>query len=237
MCKIADIENVIERQIKYNMEIALWGVSNTCGANVGKIILKNCQNDPLTKAKGYAASASDARMSGCDLPVIINSGSGNQGIACSIPVIIYGEDLKVSHEKLLRALVLSNLITIYLKRGIGKLSAYCGATSAGVGASAGICTLYNNTLDMVEHSIINSLVINSGAICDGAKASCAAKIASSIEAGVLGMNLALSHQDFHQGEGIVSSDVEKTIQNINKIVSVGMKSTDKEIIALMSEDC
>lgn len=234
---IQDVQAIIDRQIDYNLAIAQEGLTHSYGAHIGQIMLKSYGTSPANLAKAYAAAAADARMSGCSLPVIINSGSGNQGLTVSLPVIIYARELHVAHDDLIRALVLSNLINIHLKTGIGRLSAFCGATCAGVGAGAGICYFYQNELKAYEHTIVNGLVINSGLICDGAKPSCAAKIASSVDAGLLGLEMALHKSEFCAGEGIVSDDVEKTIENIYQLANKGMKETDIEIVELMTKHC
>lgn len=231
--EIGEVEKIINEQITCNMAIAKVGLEKDYGANIGKTLLKNFPNDISIKAKAYAAAASDARMSGCELPVVINSGSGNQGITCSIPVIIYANELKVSNEKLIRALVLSNLLTAYIKTGIGRLSAFCGAVAAGCAAGASIAYLYDGDLNMISHTLVNSLAIVSGIICDGAKASCAAKIASSIDAGILGYKLYCDGNEFYSGDGIVTKGVDNTITNVGIIASQGMSETDKEIINLM----
>ena len=178
---LTDIEDVIKRQIDYNFAISKTGIEGHYGAEIGRILLHSYGNAVQNRAKAWAAAGSDARMNGCELPVVINSGSGNQGITASVPVIIYANEMQASKELLFRALVVSNLVTIHLKTGIGSLSAYCGATSAGAGAGAGICYLYGGQYREIAHTIVNALAINSGMICDGAKASCAAKIASSVE--------------------------------------------------------
>ena len=180
-----------------------------------------------------AAAGSDARMNGCELPVVINSGSGNQGMTASLPVIVYAKELGATEELLHRALVIANLVTIHLKTGIGRLSAYCGATSAGCGAGAGITYLYGGRFREISHTIVNAIAINSGVICDGAKASCAAKIASSVEAGLLGMQMFLHGSQFKDGDGIVTKGVENTIRNVGELAREGMKETDREIIHLM----
>ncbi|MFA6667096.1 MAG: L-serine ammonia-lyase, iron-sulfur-dependent, subunit alpha [Bacilli bacterium] len=235
--KIKDVEFILDRQISYNYKIAEYGLTHNCGANIGKILLKECGNSLINKAKAYAAAGSDARMNGCDLPVIINSGSGNQGITASVPVIVYAKEKNKTHEELLRALVVSNLVSIHLKTKIGCLSAFCGATSAGVGAASGICYLLGGKYKDVAHTIANSLVINSGSVCDGAKASCAAKIASSIDVGILGMSMNNNKKEFKNGEGLVGSSVEETINNISKVASDGMIVTDHEIIDIMKKNC
>ena len=188
------------------------------------------------RAKAYAASGSDARMNGCELPVVINSGSGNQGITTSVPVIIYARELHVSQDKLYRALLVANLTSIHLKTGIGCLSAYCGATSAGCGAGAGITYLYGGKLNEISHTVVNALAINSGVVCDGAKASCAAKIASAVESGLLGMQMYMHGKQFYRGDGIVAGNVEDTIRNVGQLAHDGMAETDKEIIRIMLEN-
>ena len=184
-----------------------------------------------------AAAGSDARMSGCEKPVVINSGSGNQGLTTSLPVIVYAEHLGATREQLYRALVVANLTTIHLKTGIGRLSAYCGATSAGCGAGAGITYLHGGKANEVAHTVVNAVAINSGMICDGAKPSCAAKIASAVEAGLLGMQMQMQGQEFLGGDGIVVKGVENTIDNVCRLARIGMAETDREIIHLMVPSC
>ena len=230
---LEDIKEVIKRQIEYNLKISEEGLKNNYGANIGKVLLSNYGDDVKIRAKARAAAGSDARMSGCELPVVIVSGSGNQGMTASLPVIEYAKELKVSEEKLYRALVLSNLITIHQKTGIGRLSAYCGAVSAGCGSGAGIAYLYGGGYEEISHTIVNSLAIVSGIICDGAKPSCAAKIAASVDAGILGYQMYKSGQEFCGGDGIVTKGVEATINNIGHLAKDGMKETDKEIIKIM----
>ena len=229
-----DVREVLERQIAYNTAIAEEGIKGNYGANIGRVILNTCGDAVRLRAQAMAAAGSDARMNGCELPVIINSGSGNQGITCSVPVIVYAEELKASHEKLLRALTLSNLVAVHQKTGIGTLSAYCGAVSAGAGAGAGIAYLCGGGYDEMTHTVVNALAIVSGMICDGAKASCAAKIATSINAAILGMNMFRQGQQFDGGDGIVTQGVEGTIRNIGRIGKDGMKETNEEIIKIMS---
>ena len=231
-----DVRDLLQRQMEYNLAIAEEGLRNDYGANIGSILLRSYGDSVQNRAKAWAAAASDARMNGCELPVIINSGSGNQGITASVPVVIYGRELGVSEEKLLRALALSNLITIHLKSGIGSLSAYCGATSAGCGAGAGICYLYGGRLDEIAHTVVNALAINSGMLCDGAKASCAAKIASAVEAGLLGMQMYMHDSQFYGGDGIVVKGVENTIRTVSTIAREGMRRTDDEIIGIMMKN-
>lgn len=231
--EISDVQEVLQRQIDYNMAIAQAGMDGSYGATIGKILLKSYGNCIQNRAKAWAAAGSDARMCGCELPVVINSGSGNQGMTASIPVIVYAKEMGMTQDALYRALVVSNLVTIHLKTGIGSLSAYCGATSAGCGAGAGICYLYGGRYDQISHTIVNALAINSGMICDGAKASCAAKIASAVEAGLLGMQMNMHDSQFFGGDGIVIQGVENTIRAVSQIAREGMRGTDQEIIHLM----
>ena len=230
---LADVEPVLERQIRCNMAIAQEGMTKPYGARIGQVLMKTRGGDPATKAKAMAAAASDARMGGCELPVVINSGSGNQGITTSVPVVVFAESMGASQEQLYRALVVSNLVTLHLKSGIGPLSAYCGAISAGCGAAAGITYLYGGKFKEIAHTIVNAIAINSGVICDGAKASCAAKIASAVEAGILGMDMYRQGSQFLGGDGIVSKGVENTIRNVSYVASEGMRKTDSEIIKIM----
>ena len=228
-----DVRPILQRQIDYNIAIAKEGLSGDYGAGIGKILLLSYGNTVFNRAKAWAAAGSDARMDGCELPVVINSGSGNQGITTSVPVIVYAQELGVSEATMLRALTISNLVTIHLKTGIGSLSAYCGATSAGAGAGAGICYLYGGGYEEISHTIVNVLAINSGMICDGAKASCAAKIASAVESGMLGMRMYMHDSQFYGGDGIVVKGVENTIRAVSDIAREGMRGTDKEVIRLM----
>ena len=232
---LEDVRPVLQRQIDCNLAISKEGLSGEYGAGIGKILLLSYGNSVHNRAKAWAAAGSDARMDGCELPVVINSGSGNQGLTASIPVIVYAKECAVSEDLLFRALVISNLVTIHLKTGIGSLSAYCGATSAGAGAGAGICYLYGGGYQEIAHTIVNALAINSGMICDGAKASCAAKIASAVEAGLLGMRMYMHDSQFYGGDGIVVTGVENTIRAVSSIARDGMRSTDKEVIRLMME--
>jgi L-cysteine desulfidase len=229
----ADVRDVLERQIDYNMAIAKEGLSGNYGANIGKTVLRGREYDINYKMRAWAAAGSDARMNGCELPVVINSGSGNQGITASVPVIVYAEEIGASHEQLLRALCVSNLITTHLKTGIGRLSAYCGAVSAGVGAGAGIAYLKGGRFEMIAHTVVNAVAITSGIICDGAKASCAAKIAAAVDAGLLGLAMYEDGNQFFGGDGIVKKGVESTIDAVGKLASRGMQQTDIEIIRLM----
>ena len=231
--KIEDVKAIFDRQIECNMAIAREGLENNYGARIGQVLLKTRGDSVMNRAKAYAAAASDARMGGCEKPVVINSGSGNQGITASIPVIIYAQDRGTDKEHLYRSLAVSNLVTLHLKSGIGPLSAYCGAISAGCGAAAGITYLCGGKFREVAHTVVNAIAINSGVICDGAKASCAAKIASAVEAGILGMEMFLQGSQFVGGDGIVSKGVENTIQNVSRLASEGMRKTDAEIIRIM----
>lgn len=230
---IDDVKGILDRQIQCNMDIAQEGLNNNYGARIGQVLLQVRGDDVVTKAKAMAAAASDARMGGCEKPVVINSGSGNQGITASVPVVVYARHLGASEEQLYRALTVSNLVTLHLKSGIGPLSAYCGATSAGCGAAAGVTYLYGGRFKEIAHTVVNGLAINSGVICDGAKASCAAKIASSVEAGLLGMEMYRQGSQFYGGDGIVSKGVENTIRNVSQVASQGMRKTDAEIIKIM----
>ena len=230
---IGDVEEILERQIRFNNAIAEEGLLGDYGANIGSTLLATYGNDVTVRAKAKAAAGSDARMNGCELPVIINSGSGNQGITCSVPLIEYAKELHCGKEKLYRALMLSNLVAIHEKTGIGTLSAYCGAVSAGAGAGAGIAYLCGGDYQAVIHTIVNALAIVSGIVCDGAKASCAAKIASSVDAGILGYQMYCRGQEFKGGDGIVMHDIESTIRSIGMLGKEGMQSTNEEIIRLM----
>ena len=229
-----DVRQVLDRQISCNMAISQEGLTNSYGANIGQVIRKtSLADDSIAKAKSAAAAGSDARMGGCELPVIINSGSGNQGITASVPVIVYSREIGASEEQLYRALVLSNLITIHQKTRIGRLSAYCGAVSAGAAAGAGIAYLDGGGYEEITHTVVNALAIVSGMICDGAKASCAGKIAAAIDAGVLGYRMYQNGQQFYGGDGILSHGVEKTLDNVGRLGKIGMRSTDKEILQIM----
>lgn len=231
--KLEDIATTLSRQVEYNTAIAEEGLGGKWGARVGATLLATYGDEVHNRAKAYAAAGSDARMNGCEMPVIINSGSGNQGMTASLPVIVYARELGVTEEALYRALVVSNLVTIHMKTDIGRLSAYCGATSAGCGAGAGICYLHGGKAYEVSHTIVNAVAINSGMICDGAKASCAAKIASAVEAGLLGWQMQQHGTQFYGGEGIVTKGVENTIRNVGRVARLGMAETDREIIKIM----
>ena len=231
--ELDDVKQLLGRQIACNMAIAREGLEGEWGANIGSVLLSAYGDGVANRAKAWAAAGSDARMGGCELPVVINSGSGNQGLTASVPVIVYAHELGVPHEELLRALVVSNLVTIHLKTGIGRLSAYCGATSAGAGAAAGITYLYGGRADEISHTVVNAIAIDSGMVCDGAKASCAAKIASAVEAGLLGMQMQSPGKQFYGGDGIVVKGVENTIRNVGVLAAQGMRETDRTIIELM----
>ena len=233
---IADIKPMLDRQIVCNMAIAEEGIRGDYGANIGKVLIDMNGTDIRTRARAMAAAGSDARMNGCELPVIINSGSGNQGITASVPVIVYARELGVSEDKMYRALALSDLTTIHQKTPIGRLSAFCGAVSAGAGAGAGIAYLNGGDFDAVVHTVINAVAIVSGMVCDGAKASCAAKIAEAVDAGIIGYNMHIRGQNFEDGDGIVKSCVEETILSVGRLAKEGMKETNTEILSIMIEE-
>lgn len=230
---VEDVKEILDRQIAYNTAISEEGLRGDYGANIGSVLLDTYGEDIRTRAKAKAAAGSDARMNGCELPVVINSGSGNQGITTSVPVIEYARELQVGDDKLYRALTLSNLTTIHQKTLIGRLSAYCGAVSAGAGAGAGIAYLCGGGYKEVVHTVVNALAIVSGIVCDGAKASCAAKIASAVDAGILGYNMYKRGQQFYGGDGIVTKGIEATIKNVGRLGKEGMKETNEEIIKIM----
>lgn len=233
-CDIADVAPPIERQIELNKAISDEGLAHAYGACVGRVIKETQDwNDTRVRAKACAAAGSDARMSGCPLPVVINSGSGNQGMTVSLPVIEYAETLEVDHETLIRSLVLANLIALLQKRYIGNLSAYCGAVCAAAGAGAGITFLKGGRYDEISAAVTNTLANASGIVCDGAKPSCAAKIALSLDAAFLGIDLAEHHKTFQPGDGLVKDCVEDTIEQIGRMGREGMKQTDVEILKIM----
>lgn len=234
-CDLADVEPVLERQIRYNSAIADEGMTGKYGAAIGQTLLRIYGDDVKVRAKARAAAASDARMNGCELPVVICSGSGNQGLTTSLPVIEYAKEYDLPRKKLLRALLVSNLITLHAKQGIGRLSAYCGAVSAGAGAGAGIAYLLGGDTTTVSHTIVNALAITSGIVCDGAKSSCAAKIATSVDAGILGFEMYHNGHQFYGGDGLVVKGVENSILNFSQLGRVGMKQTDQEIIRMMTK--
>lgn len=230
---LEDVKDILDRQIAYNTAISDEGLRHDYGANIGKVLLTAYGNDVRIRARARAAAGSDARMNGCDLPVVINSGSGNQGITVSMPVIEYAKELGASQEQLYRALLVSNLVTLHEKEGIGRLSAYCGAVSAGAGAGAGIAYLVAGDYKSIIHTIVNALAITSGIVCDGAKASCAAKISAAVDAGIMGFEMYRNGQQFYGGDGLVLKGVENTIRNISRLGRIGMAETDKEIIKMM----
>lgn len=240
---LSDVEETLSRQIRFNTAIAQEGLRGDYGANIGQVLLSAYGDDVKIRAKAMAAAGSDARMNGCGLPVVIVSGSGNQGLTASLPVIEYAKELGADQETLYRALLVSDLITIHLKAEIGRLSAYCGAVSAGCGSGAGIAYLYGKDkpeealLKDVSHTIVNSLAVVSGIVCDGAKASCAAKIASAVDAGLLGFYMYQNGQQFRGGDGIISKGVEETIHNIGLLATQGMRETDREILDIMTTRC
>lgn len=235
---IEDVREVIGRQIAYNTAIAEEGLKGNYGANIGSVLLDMEGDNIRTRAKAKAAAGSDARMNGCELPVIINSGSGNQGMTCSLPVIEYAEEMEAGEDKLYRALALSNLVAIHQKTGIGRLSAYCGAVCAGAAAGAGIAYLCGGTYEDITHTVVNALAIVSGIVCDGAKASCAAKIAAAVDAGILGFNMYKRGQQFYAGDGIVTKGADATIRNVGRLGKEGMRETNEEIIEIMvGEEC
>lgn len=230
---IEDVRDLLDQMITCNEAIANEGMRGDYGANIGKVIA--LRKDMTSLLKAYAAAGSDARMNGCELPVVINSGSGNQGLTVSVPLIVYARKNNIDQEKLYRGLVISNLTAIHLKTEIGRLSAFCGAVSAGAASGAGLAYLKGADEEVMNHTIVNALGITSGIICDGAKASCAAKIAVSVEAGILGYEMFMNGQQFYGGDGIISKGIENTIHNIGLLGSKGMSSTDQEIIKIMCE--
>ena len=231
-----DVRDTIGRQLECNMAIAREGLKNSWGANIGSVILNQQGTSNNRKAAAYAAAGSDARMSGCEMPVIILSGSGNQGITASVPVAVYAESFGSTEEELLRAVAVSDLVTIHQKTGIGRLSAYCGAISAGCGAGAGIAYLHGGRLRAVAHTVVNAIAILSGTICDGAKPSCAAKIAAAVDAGILGYNMYLENQQFFGGDGIVTKGADRTVSNVGRLAREGMRETDKTILRIMLDE-
>ena len=232
---VEDVRGYVDEQIRCNMEIAQEGLNNSWGANIGSVILGRQGQTVEKKASAWAAAGSDARMSGCEKPVVIVSGSGNQGITASVPVAVFAREMGASEELLLKAVTLSDLVTIHQKAGIGRLSAYCGAISAGCGAGAGIAYLQGGDAHAVAHTVVNAIAILSGTICDGAKPSCAAKIASAVDAGVLGYHMYLEGQQFYGGDGIVTKGADKTVHNIGRLAREGMRETDRTILEIMMQ--
>ena len=236
ICDLNDVKQTLDRQITYNTAIAEDGLNNLYGASVGRTILENFDaHDVMVRAVAKAAAGSDARMSGCDMPVIINSGSGNQGITVSVPVIEYAKTYHIAEDKLYRALLVSNLMSIHQKKKIGSLSAFCGAVSAGCAAAAGIDYLMGGDRNEIAHTFVNGMAVNSGLICDGAKPSCAAKIASSVYCGLLAMTMSKCRRQFYGGDGIVKKGIENTINSVGRLGKDGMKETDREILQIMIE--
>ena len=229
------VQDLLLRQIEQNTAIAEEGLRGAWGAQIGRILLEDYGDDIKQRAKAYAAAGSDARMSGCEMPVVILSGSGNQGITACLPVVVYAKHIGATREQLIRALLVSDLVTIHQKSGIGRLSAYCGAISAGVGAGAGICYLLGGGFSAVAHTVVNAVAILSGTICDGAKPSCAAKIAAAVDAGIMGYRMYLHHREFHSGEGIVAGSVDDTIANVGLLAQQGMRQTDHTILRIMQD--
>lgn len=230
---LESVSEILDRQIEFNTAISDEGMRHPWGANVGKTYAAIWDDDVKTRAVARAAAGSDARMSGCSLPVVINSGSGNQGITVSMPVIEYVQSNGLSREQLYRGLLVSNLVSIHIKRYIGKLSAFCGAVSAACGAGAAVTYLCGGDVEHIGMTIINTLGNVGGIVCDGAKPSCAAKIASSVNAAIMAHHMSMSDNVFRSGEGFIESDIEKTIQNMGYIGRVGMRQTDVEILNLM----
>ena len=233
--ELSRVREMLDRQIDFNSAIAKEGLEGDWGANIGSVILKEYPQDIRNEAKAWAAAGSDARMSGCERPVVIVSGSGNQGMTASLPVIRYALHLGASRDQLYRALLISDLVTIHQKSGIGRLSAYCGAVSAGAGAGCGIAYLYGGGVEEISHTIVNALAVTSGIVCDGAKSSCAAKIAMAIESGIFGYEMYQNGQQFFGGDGLVVKGVENSITNFGRLGRVGMRETDREIIRMMTE--
>lgn len=229
------VKDLLKRQLECNSAIAEEGLKNNWGANIGSTLLKEYGDDIKFEARAWAAAGSDARMSGCEMPVVIVSGSGNQGITASMPVYRYAKHLGVSEEKMYRALIVSDLVTCYQKAGIGVLSAYCGAISAGVGAGAAIAYLQGADEKAIGHTIVNAVAILSGTICDGAKPSCAAKIAESVDAGILGYKMYLSGNNFQPGDGIIGGDLHDTVANVGVLAKEGMRGTDRTILKIMTQ--
>lgn len=235
-CDYSDIIDILDRQISYNEKISKEGIQNNWGSNIGKIILENNPNNYYEKLAAYAAAGSDARMNGCELPVVINSGSGNQGITTSVPLILYARDYNLSDDCLYRALIFSNLISLYIKDQIGKLSAYCGVVSASSAVISSIAFINDEDKKIIEETITNALAGNSGIICDGAKSSCAMKIASSIRNATLAYQQSKSNNSFDVGDGIVKDSIDKTIDTVGKITKYGMKKTDEVVLSEMIEN-
>ena len=232
-----EVKDLLDMQISYNMAICEKGLSNEYGANIGKILLSESVSDAKTVARAYAAAGSDARMSGCEMPVAFLCGSGNQGITATVPVICYARQYAVNSERLYRALILSDLLTVYQKDGVGRLSEFCGAVSAGCSAGAAIAYLLGGDEAVVAKALVNALSLISGTFCDGAKPSCAAKIAAAVETGILGYQMFLHQQQFSQYDSITVPNVDEIIRNIGRNASEGMVETDHTRINIMQPDC
>ncbi|MBR5429762.1 MAG: serine dehydratase subunit alpha family protein [Firmicutes bacterium] len=230
---LADVKELLDRQISFNMAICEEGLRGDYGANIGKVIRERQEDSLRSRCVSYAAAGSDARMNGCELPVVVNSGSGNQGITASVPVVVYARGCGAPEERLYRALVLSNLTAIYQKEGIGRLSAYCGAVNAGAAAACGVAYLRGGDFRVIAHTLVNTLAVLSGMVCDGAKASCAGKIVMAVEAGFLGYEMFVNGQQFRDGEGIVKKGVDNTVDNVGRLGRVGMRQADLEILRMM----
>ncbi|BAG07627.1 serine dehydratase subunit alpha family protein [Finegoldia magna] len=229
-----EVRDLLEDQITLNSKISDEGLTGKWGVAMGKILMD--EDDSIrSKAKARAAAGSDARMSGCSLPVVINAGSGNQGITCTMPLVVFANEKNYDRETLYRGLLITNLVALHIKRFIGRLSAFCGVTSAGVAAGAGICYMETKNLDLIEKTIGNALMIASGMICDGAKPSCAAKIATAVDAGISGYYLAKNNRNFEAGDGLLKDDIEETIRSIGYVAKEGMKETDIVVLHTMIE--
>lgn len=235
-CDLSDVAPVLERQIKNNTAIAEVGLRGQYGSAIGKLLLEGGQASAKDKARAYASAGSDARMNGCEMPVVINSGSGNQGMTVSLPVIVYAKELDASHERLLRALLLSNLISLHEKESIGRLSAYCGAVSAGAAAGAGIAYLHGCSYEQIAKTLENALAMSAGIVCDGAKSSCAGKISLAVEAGIMGFEMSRSGHSFPCGDGLLCMDPEASLAHFGRLGRIGMRETDAEIIQMMTEE-
>ena len=231
-----DVKDVLDRQIRCNTAIAREGLGGRWGAGVGRILLATGGNGGRTRARAMAAAGSDARLSGCEMPVVINSGSGNQGLTVSLPVLEYAKELKAGEQDIYRALALANLCAVHLKSAIGKLSAYCGAITAGAAAAAGVAYLKTHDLETIAHTIVNAIAIDSGIVCDGAKPSCAAKISTAIDCGLFGLEMYENGSQFYGGDGILSKGIENTIRNIGELGREGMRETDAKILEIMTRD-
>lgn len=230
------IKYLLGRQIRYNMDIAYEGMSGNYGLGIGRLLRDHYPDSVITRMRAYAAAASEARMDGCDMPVIINSGSGNQGIASTVPVIVYAREKMIERDRLYRALIFSSLLTVYQKEFIGKLSAFCGAISASCAAGAAVTYMVGGTVDQIKATIDNTLADIPGVICDGAKTSCAAKIATALDAAMMAHTFAMQGKSYAAFTGILKEDAGETISCVGYIGKVGMAQTDKEIVRMMLEE-